>query len=70
VVHEVPDAGRLLAQVREILKPGGIVLLAEPLGHVSKEEFQSTLDVASAAGLKMIDEPEIRRSWSAVLAIK
>jgi ubiquinone/menaquinone biosynthesis C-methylase UbiE len=70
VVHEVPDADRLFAQIRDILKPGGIVLFAEPQGHVSKEEFQSTLDVASAAGLKMIGESEIRRSRSAVLTIK
>lgn len=70
VVHEVPDAGRLFAQIRDILKPGGIVLLAEPKGHVSEEKFRSTLAVASAAGMNMIEEPEIRRSWSAVLAIR
>ncbi|AFM23824.1 class I SAM-dependent methyltransferase [Desulfomonile tiedjei] len=69
MVHEVPDPDRLFSQIKDILKPGGIVLLAEPRGHVSKEEFQTTLDVASAAGLKIIDEPEIRRSRSAVLAI-
>ena len=70
VVHEVPDAAALFSQIKAILKPTGKVLIAEPGWHVSEEQFQDTLALASAAGLKVIGKPEIRRSWSALLALK
>ena len=69
VVHEVPDAGKLFSQIRGILKPAGRVLLSEPPGHVSEKEFQDTLALATAAGLKLIGEPKIRRTRSALLAL-
>ncbi|MEW6405676.1 MAG: methyltransferase domain-containing protein, partial [Chloroflexota bacterium] len=68
VVHEVPDAGALFAQIKSILRPTGRLLLCEPFGHVSEKDFQDTLALASAAGLKLIGEPKIRRSRSALLA--
>lgn len=69
VVHEVPDALSLFLQIGEVLKPTGKLLLAEPAGwHVSEEEFQATLALASEAGLKLIDQPKIRRSRTAVFA--
>ena len=70
VVHEVPDAARLFSQIKAILKPSGKVLLAEPGWHVSEEQFQDTLALASNAGLKVIGKPEIGRSRSALLALK
>jgi len=71
VVHEVPDAAALFSQIKAILKSTGKVLLVEPAGwHVSEEQFHDTLALASSAGLKVIAKPEIRRSWSAVLALK
>jgi ubiquinone/menaquinone biosynthesis C-methylase UbiE len=71
VVHEVPDAAALFSQIKAILKPTGKVLLVEPGGwHVSEKQFQDTLGLATAAGLKVIGKPEIRRSWTALLALK
>jgi ubiquinone/menaquinone biosynthesis C-methylase UbiE len=70
VVHEVPDAERLFSQIKTVLKPNGRVLLAEPGWHVPEEEFQNSLALASNAGLKVIEKPEIRRSRSALLALK
>ena len=70
VVHEVPDAARLFSQIKAILKPSGKVLLAEPGWHVSEQQFQDTLALASNAGLKVIARPEIGRSRSALLALK
>ena len=67
VVHEVPDAAALFSQIKAILKPRGKVLLVEPGWHVSEQEFQETLGLASNAGLKVIGKPEIRRSRSALL---
>jgi ubiquinone/menaquinone biosynthesis C-methylase UbiE len=70
VVHEVPDALEFFLQIRAVLKPAGRLLVAEPGGwHVSEEQFQDTLKTAAAAGLKVVEEPAIRRSRSAVLAI-
>jgi ubiquinone/menaquinone biosynthesis C-methylase UbiE len=71
VVHEVPDAGALFSQIRAILKPTGRLLVAEPGGwHVSEKDFEATLAKASAAGLKLIERPRIRRSQSALLGLK
>ncbi|MBI5248528.1 MAG: class I SAM-dependent methyltransferase [Desulfomonile tiedjei] len=70
VVHEVPDPRTLFSQIRGILKPTGKLFLAEPGGwHVSEEDFKVTLALAAAVGLKLIAEPKIRRSRSALLAL-
>jgi ubiquinone/menaquinone biosynthesis C-methylase UbiE len=70
VVHEVPDASALFSQIRAILKPTGRLLLAEPAGwHVSEKDFEGTLAKASAAGLKLIGQPKIRKSRSALLGL-
>ena len=71
VVHEVPDASALFSQIRAILKPAGRLLVAEPGGwHVSDKDFEATLSKASAARLKLIGRPRIRRSQSALLGLK
>ena len=63
VAHEVQDAGNLFSQIRDVLKPTGRLLLAEPgTWHVPEKEFQDTLAQASAAGLKLIGEPKIGRA--------
>ena len=71
VVHEVPDASALFSQISAILKPTGRLLLAEPGGwHVSEKDFEGTLAKASAAGLKLVGRPRIRRSQSALLGLE
>ncbi len=67
VVHEVPDARSLFAQVRVILRPASKILLVEPRHHVSETEFQETLSHAFAEGFKVVDEPQIRGSRAVVL---
>ncbi len=69
VVHEVPDARAVLLEIRGLLKPTGKLFLVEPHGHVSEKEFQATMALASATGLKLIGEPKIRRSRSAIFAL-
>ncbi len=69
VVHEVPDPAGLFSQIKSTLKPSGKVLLMEPSGwHVSERQFQDTLALASNAGFRVVEEPKIPRSRSAVLA--
>jgi hypothetical protein len=43
------------------------MLLAEPSGHVSEEEFEAELEMARGAGLEVEAWSAIRRSRTAVL---
>lgn len=67
VVHEFPDAGRFFSEVSAASKPGALVLFAEPAGHIKEPAFDGELEAASAAGLQVIDRPNIRRSHTALL---
>jgi ubiquinone/menaquinone biosynthesis C-methylase UbiE len=50
VVHEMPDPGTFFDQVRKALKPGGRLLVVEPRGHVSAEEFSRMVSLSERAG--------------------
>ena len=50
MVHEVPDMNCLFREVFNLLKPGGIYLIAEPAFHVSKEAFYRTVKAAEICG--------------------
>jgi SAM-dependent methyltransferase len=67
MVHEVSDAGRLFAEVRATLAPGGRVLVVEPRGHVKDEDFEASLAEAGRTGLRRAPGPEVWRSHTAVL---
>jgi ubiquinone/menaquinone biosynthesis C-methylase UbiE len=67
VVHEVPDAGRILAEIHSALRDKGRFFLAEPSGHVSEEQFAKIISMAERAGLSVIDRPSIRMSRAVVL---
>jgi ubiquinone/menaquinone biosynthesis C-methylase UbiE len=62
VAHEAPDAGALLAQIHATLRQSGKLLLAEPTGHVSAEEFQETVEIAQRAGFTPAEQPAIKGS--------
>ena len=67
MVHELPDAGRFFEEVGAVLRPEGTVFLAEPSGHVSGEQFETTLRLAERAGLRREPGPPVRRSRTALL---
>jgi 2-polyprenyl-3-methyl-5-hydroxy-6-metoxy-1,4-benzoquinol methylase len=67
VVHEIPDVARFFTEAAESMKPAAQMLLAEPSGHVSEEEFEAELEKAKRAGLEVAARPEIRRSRAALL---
>jgi ubiquinone/menaquinone biosynthesis C-methylase UbiE len=67
LVHELPDAEVFFRQIRAALRPGGVCLVAEPKGHVSKKGFEETLAAAEKAGLKLGERPKIGRSHAALL---
>ena len=67
MVHEVPDPGRLLEEIHASLRPGGQLLVAEPTGHVSSNDFETTLTLAQKIGFTIAATPPIRRSLTALL---
>ena len=68
MLHEVPDQGGFLAQVRELLKPGGLFYVAEPRMHVTAKAFEESLTMAAELGFKIKERPQVRLSRGAVLA--
>jgi len=67
MVHEMPSAEVFFSEVADALKPGGLLLLAEPQGHVKLAAFERELTAAHTAGLEVQDRLEIRFSQAAVL---
>jgi ubiquinone/menaquinone biosynthesis C-methylase UbiE len=67
VVHEVPNARKLFAEVHRVLKPGASCLIAEPRGHVPAADFEQTLSAAAEAGFEQIGRPAITRCKTALV---
>jgi ubiquinone/menaquinone biosynthesis C-methylase UbiE len=67
VVHELPSAAVFFSEAAAALKPGGLLLLAEPAGHVKPEMFHQELETARLAGLEPVAQPAIRRTRATVL---
>jgi SAM-dependent methyltransferase len=67
LVHEIPDLQGFFAQLASALAPGAKVLVSEPAGHVTREGFGKSLELAAECGLSVQGEPKIWRSLSAVL---
>jgi ubiquinone/menaquinone biosynthesis C-methylase UbiE len=66
VIHEVPDAARLIQEVFTLLVPGGTFLVAEPIFVVSAAEFKKTLAIATSAGSHLVGSPFIFLSRTAL----
>jgi ubiquinone/menaquinone biosynthesis C-methylase UbiE len=58
MVHEVPNAAHLMAEVRAALRPGGRFLVAEPKRHVGEAAWSRSVQTGTAAGLTVV---ELRR---------
>lgn len=67
VLHELPDMKRTLAEVNRALKPGGLLLIAEPIGHVRKTAFAETMNIVTLVGFECAATPQIRRSHAALV---
>ena len=67
MVHEVPDKKDLFKNLNLLLKTGGIVLFAEPRGHVSKTAFENSLDLALSQGFEEVKKIEVNGSHAVVL---
>jgi len=68
MVHEVPSAAALFAEMHEALNPGGKLLLVEPRLHVARRVFQDEVDAAVRANFNLLARPKIRLSRAALFA--
>lgn len=66
VVHEMTNPDAALRQVHEALRPGGRLLVAEPLGHLSEEERSVSFDLVAHAGFARIRELDSRKCQAAL----
>lgn len=67
VVHEVPKPELFFTEVHAALKPGGRLLIVEPKGHVSDEDFAKTTALAHRAGFLLDQHAPDVGSRNAVL---
>jgi ubiquinone/menaquinone biosynthesis C-methylase UbiE len=59
MLHEVPDLEKYFREIRSLLKPDGKFLAVEPPFHVSKSEFEVTVNMAKALGLAPVESPRV-----------
>lgn len=67
VVHEVPDQAQLFEQIHRSLKRGSLLLLSEPKGHVTEDEFRKTVESARSKGFTVESPLSIKRNLSILL---
>ncbi len=65
MLHEVPDAERLIREIHEMLVLGGRLLFVEPMVHVGNASFQRSLSLFKKCGFTLIEEPKISISRAA-----
>jgi ubiquinone/menaquinone biosynthesis C-methylase UbiE len=67
VVHEVADQSRLFQQIWHSMKSGALLLLSEPTGHVTREEFRKSIETACSEGFEEGNTVHIKASHSVLL---
>jgi ubiquinone/menaquinone biosynthesis C-methylase UbiE len=67
VVHETAYPRTFLAQCHDVLRPGGKLLLLEPRGHVSEDDFEATRQLALDVGFSDGGSSQLKKSLMSVL---
>ena len=67
VVHEVPHKKLLFEEMHRAMKPGALMLLSEPRGHVSEREFSDTISIAREAGFEEVETLKITKSHAVLM---
>lgn len=68
MLHEVPDQASFFAAIRSTLVPDGKLFISEPIGHVSKRDYEKTVAEAENEGFETIGRPAMRFSRSVLMA--
>lgn len=67
MLHEVPEPGSFLRELKSLLKPGGRVLVVEPRWHVGHGGFQDAIGLMKQAGFAVLAEPAVRLSRAVLI---
>jgi len=67
MVHEVPNSKAFLEEIFTLLVPGGKLFIAEPIIHVSRSDFERTVQEAVLTGFEKYRRPAIRIGRAVVL---
>jgi len=67
MVHELPNGHPFFREVASASKPGALLLIAEPAGHVTPDKFEAEIREAQTAGFTIVDRPAIKRSQAVLL---
>ena len=67
MVHEVPNSKAFLEEIFTLLVPGGKLFIAEPKIHVSRSDFEHTVQEAVLTGFLIYGRPAIRIGRAVVL---
>ena len=65
MLHEVPDAERLIREVHTALAPNGRLLFVEPIAHVGMKKFRQSVDMIKHIGFTELENPKIPISRAA-----
>lgn len=67
MAHETPSQPRFFVEIAGVLRPGGLLLVAEPRFHVTELDFDGTLAAAVNAGFVVRERPSVRISRCVLL---
>ena len=67
MLHEVPDQRGFLEELWDRLRPGGRLLVAEPMFHVPKRNFEQEVALAEAVGFVVEARPNVLGGRAAML---
>ncbi|MDY6881403.1 MAG: class I SAM-dependent methyltransferase [Desulfatiglans sp.] len=67
MAHEAPDISSLFSEMHEALREKGRALIAEPKGHVTEKDFETTVSIAEQCGFIGVKRPDITRSRAILL---
>lgn len=67
MIHETPNAHDFLKQIHSLLKPGGILYIAEPKKHVSQTSINDLATFAEDIVYQVIEKPKVSMSYVLVL---
>lgn len=68
VVHEMHNPALFFSCCRDVLRPGGKLVLAEPVHHVSADVREKTYALAAGAGFVRLADVDSRGSKGAIYA--
>lgn len=67
VLHEMPNVRMVLAEIRSLLRPGGVLYVMEPAGHISRELFETEIAIARDLGFVELGRPKVLRERCVLL---